>query len=201
MKGHDSCHYLCPWLTHAENTIVPGVISVGSDRANHHNDDGCTRSCLSIKAFVPTHHDLPSLPSISFLCRSFAFLSLFLSLFLSISAWCPAWCFLFQSATHQTPDASSKPRSSQQMAEESWFRREFLTPRRLVFNILFYGLHFFFFGYGWYTQVCGCPPQLPLLKLTEKNSIPMLASLVSTPSSGLSGLLVAPALFSLSTEG
>jgi NADPH oxidase len=37
---------------------------------------------------------------------------------------------------------------------ESWFRREFLTPRRLLFNVLFYGSHLFFFAYGWYTQVC-----------------------------------------------
>lgn len=37
---------------------------------------------------------------------------------------------------------------------ESWFRRELLTPRRLIFNVLFYGLHLFFFGYGWYSQVC-----------------------------------------------
>ncbi|KAI0313512.1 NADPH oxidase [Amylostereum chailletii] len=36
--------------------------------------------------------------------------------------------------------------------EESWFRREFLTPRRLIFNILFYGTHLFLFGYGWYSQ-------------------------------------------------
>ncbi|KAG7099136.1 hypothetical protein E1B28_001008 [Marasmius oreades] len=35
---------------------------------------------------------------------------------------------------------------------ESWFRREFLTGRRLAFNVIFYGLHFFFFGYGWYSQ-------------------------------------------------
>ncbi|KAF9270150.1 NADPH oxidase [Marasmius fiardii PR-910] len=35
---------------------------------------------------------------------------------------------------------------------ESWFRREFLTGRRLAFNLIFYGLHFFFFGYGWYSQ-------------------------------------------------
>jgi len=35
---------------------------------------------------------------------------------------------------------------------ESWFRREFLTPRRLLFNVLFYGSHLFFFAYGWYTQ-------------------------------------------------
>ncbi|KIP11399.1 hypothetical protein PHLGIDRAFT_83405 [Phlebiopsis gigantea 11061_1 CR5-6] len=35
---------------------------------------------------------------------------------------------------------------------ESWFHREFLNPRRLVFNILFYGLQFFFFGYGWHSQ-------------------------------------------------
>ena len=39
------------------------------------------------------------------------------------------------------------------MAQESWFHREFLTPRRLAFNVIFYGLHFFFFAYGWYTQV------------------------------------------------
>lgn len=37
---------------------------------------------------------------------------------------------------------------------ESWFRRELLTPRRLAFNVIFYGLHFFFFGYGWHSQVC-----------------------------------------------
>ncbi|KZT72806.1 hypothetical protein DAEQUDRAFT_722426 [Daedalea quercina L-15889] len=35
---------------------------------------------------------------------------------------------------------------------ESWFRREFLTPRRLVFNVLFYGLQLFFFAYGWFAQ-------------------------------------------------
>lgn len=35
---------------------------------------------------------------------------------------------------------------------ESWFRREFLTGRRLAFNVIFYGLHFFFFGYGWHSQ-------------------------------------------------
>ncbi|KAL0578726.1 hypothetical protein V5O48_003282 [Marasmius crinis-equi] len=35
---------------------------------------------------------------------------------------------------------------------ESWFRREFLTGKRLAFNVIFYGLHFFFFGYGWYSQ-------------------------------------------------
>ncbi len=35
----------------------------------------------------------------------------------------------------------------------SWFHREFLTPRRLLFNVLFYGSHLFFFAYGWYSQV------------------------------------------------
>jgi len=35
---------------------------------------------------------------------------------------------------------------------ESWVRRELLTPRRLVFNVLFYGLHFGLFAYGWYSQ-------------------------------------------------
>jgi len=36
---------------------------------------------------------------------------------------------------------------------ESWFHREFLVPRRLTFNILFYGAHFGLFAYGWYSQV------------------------------------------------
>jgi NADPH oxidase len=35
---------------------------------------------------------------------------------------------------------------------ESWFHREFLVPKRLGFNVIFYGLHFFFFAYGWYSQ-------------------------------------------------
>jgi len=35
---------------------------------------------------------------------------------------------------------------------ESWFRREFLTPRRLAFNVIFYGIHFGLFAYGWYSQ-------------------------------------------------
>jgi len=35
---------------------------------------------------------------------------------------------------------------------ENWFQREFMTPRRLAFNVIFYGLHFFFFGYGWHSQ-------------------------------------------------
>ncbi|KAG5636897.1 hypothetical protein H0H81_006483 [Sphagnurus paluster] len=35
---------------------------------------------------------------------------------------------------------------------ESWFQREFLTARRLVFNVLFYGSHFGLFAYGWYSQ-------------------------------------------------
>ena len=37
---------------------------------------------------------------------------------------------------------------------ESWFRREFMVPRRLAFNVLFYGAHLSLFMYGWYTQVC-----------------------------------------------
>ncbi|KAJ7062049.1 NADPH oxidase isoform 1 [Mycena amicta] len=35
---------------------------------------------------------------------------------------------------------------------ESWFAREFLAPRRLLFNVIFYGLHFFLFAYGWHSQ-------------------------------------------------
>ena len=36
---------------------------------------------------------------------------------------------------------------------ENWFQREFMQPRRLVFNVLFYGVQLFLFGYGWYSQV------------------------------------------------
>lgn len=35
---------------------------------------------------------------------------------------------------------------------ENWFQREFLAPRRLLFNVLFYGTHFFLFAYGWFSQ-------------------------------------------------
>ncbi|RPD82450.1 NADPH oxidase [Lentinus tigrinus ALCF2SS1-7] len=35
---------------------------------------------------------------------------------------------------------------------ENWFQREFLQPRRLAFNVIFYGLHLFFFAYGWHSQ-------------------------------------------------
>jgi NADPH oxidase 1 len=36
---------------------------------------------------------------------------------------------------------------------ESWFQREFLNGRRLLFNILFYGMHLGVFAYGWSSQV------------------------------------------------
>jgi NADPH oxidase len=36
---------------------------------------------------------------------------------------------------------------------ENWFQRELLTPRKLAFNVLFYGSHLFFFAYGWSSQV------------------------------------------------
>lgn len=38
------------------------------------------------------------------------------------------------------------------MTAASWFKREFLTLRRLIFNIIFYGSHFGLFAYGWYSQ-------------------------------------------------
>ncbi|KAN0093404.1 Ferric reductase NAD binding domain containing protein [Tylopilus felleus] len=34
----------------------------------------------------------------------------------------------------------------------AWFRREFLVPRRLLFNLFFYGSQFAFFALGWYLQ-------------------------------------------------
>jgi len=36
---------------------------------------------------------------------------------------------------------------------ENWFRKEFLTPRRLAFNVIWYGIQLFLFGYGWYSQL------------------------------------------------
>ncbi|KIL70915.1 hypothetical protein M378DRAFT_499415 [Amanita muscaria Koide BX008] len=35
---------------------------------------------------------------------------------------------------------------------ESWIHKELLTPKRLLFNILFYGSHLAIFAYGWYSQ-------------------------------------------------
>ncbi|VDC06548.1 unnamed protein product [Peniophora sp. CBMAI 1063] len=35
---------------------------------------------------------------------------------------------------------------------EDWFRREFLQPRRAIFNFLFYGTHLMWFALGWYLQ-------------------------------------------------
>jgi len=35
---------------------------------------------------------------------------------------------------------------------ESFFRREFLNPKKLAFNVIWHGLHLFFFAYGWYSQ-------------------------------------------------
>lgn len=37
---------------------------------------------------------------------------------------------------------------------ETWFQREFLAPRRLAFNVFFYGSQIFWFALGWYLQVC-----------------------------------------------
>jgi NADPH oxidase len=35
---------------------------------------------------------------------------------------------------------------------EEWFRREFLQPRRAIFNVLFYGTHIMWFAIGWWLQ-------------------------------------------------
>jgi hypothetical protein len=43
--------------------------------------------------------------------------------------------------------------SSSDAMGENWFQREFLTPRRLAFNVFFYGSQLFFFILGWYLQV------------------------------------------------
>lgn len=35
----------------------------------------------------------------------------------------------------------------------AWIRAEFLTPRRLIFNFLWYGFQIGIFAYGWYLMV------------------------------------------------
>ncbi|KAI0031682.1 NADPH oxidase [Vararia minispora EC-137] len=49
--------------------------------------------------------------------------------------------------------------------QEAWLRREFLTPRRFVFNVLFYGSHLMFFTLGWYLQATN--EKLALLNLLQ----------------------------------
>lgn len=36
---------------------------------------------------------------------------------------------------------------------ETWIQREILAPRRLIFNIIWYGAQIGTFAYGWYSQV------------------------------------------------
>jgi hypothetical protein len=36
---------------------------------------------------------------------------------------------------------------------ETWIQREILAPRRLLFNVIWYGGHLATFAYGWYSQV------------------------------------------------
>lgn len=36
---------------------------------------------------------------------------------------------------------------------ETWIQREILAPRRLAFNVIWYGAHIGTFAYGWYSQV------------------------------------------------
>ncbi|KAJ7039714.1 NADPH oxidase isoform 1 [Mycena alexandri] len=75
---------------------------------------------------------------------------------------------------------------------ENWFQRELLTPRRLVFNVIFYGLHLFLFAYGcglnilkfsvWISRGAGlhCVPW-PLLVLAFDGGlilVPMLRNVI-----------------------
>ena len=78
---------------------------------------------------------------------------------------------------------------------ENWFQREFLTPRRLVFNVLFYGVQLFLFGYGWYSQVRVA--KYLSLALADTEARKRITNwLRSTASSGLCGPLEVPALYS-----
>jgi hypothetical protein len=74
---------------------------------------------------------------------------------------------------------------------ESWLQREFLTPRRLAFNVLFYGIHFGLFAYGWYSQV-GLMPSLVLGEPKPYCSTLTKSWRLSTHSLIPYGLLAAP---------
>jgi len=78
----------------------------------------------------------------------------------------PSLCFilfallsLWQARPHSLPSYTRvrylffKTHPSFVAMGENWFQREFLTPRRLVFNVLFYGSQIFWFVLGWYLQV------------------------------------------------
>ena len=58
-------------------------------------------------------------------------------------------------ASQLIPETSSRLEQTRLMAVDfsAWFQREFLAPRRLIFNFLFYSLHLVFFALGWYLQV------------------------------------------------
>lgn len=75
----------------------------------------------------------------------------------------------------------------------AWFSREFLAPRRLVFNLIFYGLQLFWFAYGWYLQVLVLPLlPLPRLPSPSKSTTGYMPSTVLGGPSGLPGALVSP---------
>lgn len=64
----------------------------------------------------------------------------------------------------------------------AWFRREFLAPRRLVFNVLFYGIQLFLFALGWYLQVHCLPfslsPAYPPPGNKQETSVPKCSQVV-----------------------
>jgi NADPH oxidase len=61
---------------------------------------------------------------------------------------------LFTKIVWQAPDFTYFNLSTSNIVEmgETWVQRELLTPRKLAFNVFFYGTHLFFFAYGWYSQ-------------------------------------------------
>ena len=59
----------------------------------------------------------------------------------------------------------------------SWFCREFVSPRRLAFNFVFYGLHCSLFAYGWWSQVSDYPTQHLALLTKDQYTNQRLAGL------------------------
>lgn len=76
---------------------------------------------------------------------------------------------------------------------ESWLQREILAPRRLIFNVLWYGTHLGVFAYGWYSQASFSFILGIFLSLTPSHRLQTRNSRPSMRSSSPSGRLVAPA--------
>ena len=98
-----------------------------------------------VPLFSPQSPSFPRQGLASFLSPSFSFFSFLFPTFFPSGR---------PDITHHTHTLVLDTYPSFVAMGENWFQREFLTPRRLVFNVLFYGSQIFWFALGWYLQVC-----------------------------------------------